>query len=151
MGKIIDGDGRLFGKINVFDFLFLTVIVLVLAFVVIQFVPNTSKNKTVPVEVTVSITGLSPEVASRVKNVGEVYLGRSQKLATVKSVTVRPMPAESGRTDLSRADVLLMGNGYLYQAGAYFDNQRVSIGQKIWLRSIYELEGTISDIKNARN
>lgn len=145
---ILDRDGRFFGKVNVLDLLALIFALLVLVLVVFKFVSSdTQKKSSRHMKVVVYADDVQPEVAEKMKDNREVYFGRGQVKTNVDNVEVLPMPAGSRRLDFKEVRITLSGDGYLYEDGAYFENQRVSLDKKVWLRSIYEVEATVMDIK----
>lgn len=146
--KIIDKEGRIFGKINLIDFLLLLVILLIVGFSFYKFALNGWVKKTeTDLKVTVYVDDISPEIAEKIKNVNEVYFGRGLVKTPVEKVEVIPMPEGARRPDFVEVKITMSDKGYLYNEGAYFGNQRVSLGKKIWLRSFYELETTVLAIE----
>lgn len=145
---MIDKEGKLFGRVNVLDFLIVVSILMLVAAVIFMFTGVTVNSKELkPMKVTVYVDEVQPNVADEMKEVKEVYFGRGLVKTKVEKVEVLPMPAGSRRPDFKEVRITLSGNGYTYEEGAYFGNQRVSLNKKIWLRSIYETEATVMDIK----
>lgn len=144
---LLDKKGRLFGKINVLDLLVILFMIVVLGILVFHFLNSQSRATSKPMEVTVYIDDVQPDVAHKIKDVKEVYFGRGLVKTNVSNVEILPMPTGSRRPDFKEVRIILSGTGYINGDGAYFDNQRVALGNKIWLRSIYELETTVMQIK----
>ncbi len=144
---IVDKEGRLFGKVNVLDFLVLIFLVIIAGLIGFKFLQTGSLAKSSkPMTVTVYVDDIQPDIANSMQGVKQVYFGRGLVKTSVSKVDVLPMPEGSGRTDFKEVRVTLSGTGYVYNDGAYFDNQRVSLGEKVWLRSTYELETTVMKI-----
>jgi hypothetical protein len=145
---ILDKNGRLFGKVNILDFLVVVFLVIVVGFVAFKTAGPRLETKTPePMQVIVYADDIQPDVAEKIKDIKEVYFGRGLVKTNVARVDVLSMPASSRRPDFKEVRITLSGEGYNYDDGAYFGNQRVSLGKKIWLRSKYELEATVMDIR----
>ncbi len=146
--KILDKKGRIFGKINLLDFLVILFLFLVLVFAANKYLLDGWQRPTPkPMKVVVFVDDIHPEIAKKLIETKEVYVGRGLVKTKVFNVEVLPMPEGSRRPDFSEVRIVLSGKGYLYSSGAYFENQRVAVGKKLYLRSIYELETTIMEIK----
>ncbi len=144
---ILDKEGKIFGKVNILDFLAAVFVIAVLGFIGFKFLKTDSRAKSVePMTVTVYVDNVQPDIAKSMQGVKQVYFGRGLVKTPVSNVQVLSMPAGSGRPDFKEVRVTLSGSGYVYSDGAYFDDQRVSLGEKVWLRSIYELETTVMKI-----
>lgn len=145
---ILDKEGRVFGKVNALDFLVIIFVVIVCGLVAFKFIPSDSQKKSSrPMKVVVYVDDIQPDVAEKIKNVKEVYFGRGLVKTSVDKVEIVSMPTGSKRPDFKEVRITLSGDGYFYEDGAYFKNQRVSLDKKIWLKSIYEVEATVMNIQ----
>lgn len=145
---IIDNEGRFFGRVNVLDFLVIVFLLTALVLVVFKFISSDIREQSKrPMKVVVYADDIQPNVADEINSVKEVYFGRGLVKTKVQNIEVLPMPAGSRRPDFKEVRITLSGDGYSYDDGAYFGNQRVSLGKKVWVRSKYELETIVMDIK----
>ncbi len=145
---ILDKQCKVFGKVNVLDLLVVVFIVIFCGIIAFKFVSSDAQKKLAhQMKVVVYADDIQPDVAEKMKDNKEVYFGRGQVKTNVDNVEILPMPTGSKRPDFKEVRITLSGDGYLYGDGAYFENQRVSLDKKVWLRSIYEIEATVMDIK----
>ncbi|RJO61535.1 DUF4330 domain-containing protein [candidate division WS5 bacterium] len=144
---ILDKKGRLFGKVNILDFFVLIFLILAAGIICYKVLVNPKSKTPEPMQVTVYADDIQPDVAEEMSKVKEVYFGRGLVKTQIKNVEVLPMPAESRRPDFKEVRITLSGEGFKYDDGAYFGNQRVSLGKKVWLRSEYELEAIVMNVK----
>lgn len=146
--KILDKKGRFLGKINLLDLLVVVFLLLILTFAFNKyFLKNWQRIPAKPMKIVVFSDDVHPEIAKKIAEVGEVYLGRGLVKTKVDKVEILPMPSGSRRPDFVEVRIILAGNGYLSSDGAYFENQRVAIGAKLPVKSIYELETEVMEIK----
>lgn len=145
---IVDKQGKVFGRVNILDFLVIIFIMFVCVLVVFKFISSDNQKKPArPMKVVVYVDDIQPDVAENMKGVKEVYFGRGLVKADVENVEILPMPEGSRRPDFKEVRITLSGDGYSYYDGTYFGNQRVSLGKSVWLRSKYELEAIVMNIE----
>jgi len=177
--KIIDGKGRLFGKVNILDLGAIAVILLVIVGIFIVPSPSGSVaqvtgggNRVEKVEVSLIVRGLnttnSDDTLAELNDDAEVnVIVRNEPAGKLKIESVRELPNYVAATQpdgsvtaqldprpivKNSIDMILTmtGNGQLTNDGYVIANQKVKIGTLLELDNPrYNFRGTVIDVTNA--
>lgn len=156
--KLIDEKGKLFGLINIVDFLVLLAVLLVLGGAVYKFKgPGSGESTTRTVKVTVLAPALRPEMLTSIKVGDRMASGSSFTDVVIKDVTIRPAFSittdSAGRRveaiDPYLKDLIVVVEGKTAISGATINlgGQEIRRSKDYYIKSLdYEFKGMILDV-----
>jgi len=158
--KILDKNGKLFGLVNIVDFLIAAAILLVIAGGYYKFVSSKSGGAAEPkiVEATIFLPSVRPQLAEVIKVGDRMVANNSYQQVTVKSVEIKPAFGVFTTADGKRVEaidpylkdiyVVVEGKTVIDGATINMGGQEIRIGRNYYVKSLtYEFEGTIIDVK----
>lgn len=152
--KIIDEKGKIFGLVNIVDFIIILVVLLAAGGAYYKFSNKTEQAKPVSVEFQVMIPHIRPELAQAIKVGDKMVQGNSYTGVTVKDVQIKPgysvnvdargQRVESTEPFLKDVYVTNTGTTTLTSATITMGGQDIRVGKDYYVKSRdYELKGTI--------
>ncbi len=156
--KIIDDKGKLFGLINIIDFLVAVLVVLVIAGVAYKIRTPAATGEVKLVEVQVMVPCVRPELIGVISVGDPMVAGNSYTNVKVKSVEIKPAllvnSDSKGKrvmvTDPYLKDVYVTveGTTTLSSATITLGGQEIRVGKDYYVKSLdYEFKGIIFDVK----